>query len=158
MEMVELARTIDRPGYFIKLCGSSDELRSVMPSGWRLDLERYFMTGRQASTSQPLPKGYTIEIEQSGMIRRVAIRCETGDLAASGHAAEIPSAFIYDRIETALAHRRKGLGRIVMASLARTKYSDVPELLVATNEGRLLYEALGWHVLSPYATASIPCM
>lgn len=156
MEMGELARTIDQPGYFIKLCGSSDELRGAMPSGWRLDQERYFMTGRQALTPQRLPQGYTIEIEQSDMIRRVAIRSEAGDQAASGYAAESHDAFIYDRIETAPAHRRKGLGRLVMALLARTRRANVPELLVATNEGRLLYEALGWRVLSPYATASIP--
>jgi len=153
MEMGELARTIHQPGHFIKLCGSSDELRGAMPSRWRLDQERYFMTGPQASTPQPLPQGYTIEIEQSDMIRRVAIRYETGDQAASGYAVESHDAFIYDRIETAPAHGRKGLGSIVMASLAQTKRGDVPELLVATNEGRLLYEALGWRVLSPYATA-----
>lgn len=158
MEMGELARAIDQPGHFIKLCGSSDELRSVVPSRWRLDQERYFMTGRQASTPQPLPHGYTIEIEQHGMIRRVAILNESGDQAAGGYAVESRDAFIYDRIETAPTHRRKGLGSLVMASLAQMKRGDVPELLVATNEGRLLYEAQGWHVLSPYATASISDM
>ncbi len=45
----------------------------------------------------------------------------------------------------------------VMAALASTKESaTTPQLLVATADGRALYETLGWTVLAPMAAAVIP--
>lgn len=82
------------------------------------------------------------------------ITAPDGVLAASGHAAEAAGVFIYDRIETAPEHRRRGLGGIVMNALnAHRKSTNAPELLVATEDGRRLYASLGWTVLSPYSTA-----
>jgi GNAT superfamily N-acetyltransferase len=90
----------------------------------------------------------------AGPVCHVAILGEDGTLAASGYAAETSEAFVFDRIVTAPAHRRRGLGAGVMAALrAMRSRHDVPELLVATEEGRCLYQRLGWRVLSPYATA-----
>jgi len=36
------------------------------------------------------------------------------------------------------------------------KSSASPELLVATEDGRSLYVRLGWTVIAPFATATIP--
>jgi hypothetical protein len=56
-----------------------------------------------------------------------------------------------------MLHRRKGLGRAVMSLLGRAKARpSLPEVLIATEDGRKLYEALGWRTLSPYSTACIP--
>lgn len=81
---------------------------------------------------------------------------EADALAASGYGVETDDAFVYDRIVTSEEHRRKGLGHAVMAALQKLKISPtVPELLVATEQGRALYASLGWQVISPYSTASI---
>jgi len=81
-----------------------------------------------------------------------------GDLAASGHVALDETFAIYDRIVTEPAHQRRGLGRAVMhtlQALARTHGRHVGAL-VATDQGRRLYESLGWRLHAPWATAVIP--
>jgi hypothetical protein len=44
-----------------------------------------------------------------------------------------------------------------MAALRQAKQRpSTPELLVATEEGRALYQALGWRTLSIFSTGSLP--
>lgn len=106
---------------------------------------------------RPLPDGYRMELQQTGPVIRASIIAPDGDLAACGCAAEAADVFIYDRIVTAQEHRRKGLGLAVMTALgARRRSLAGPQLLVATEDGRRLYETLGWTVLAPFATAVIP--
>jgi hypothetical protein len=98
-----------------------------------------------------------MEIDQAGPVTRARVIAPDGDLAASGCAAETADVFIYDRIETAQDHRRKGLGVAVMIALGTARKSLVsPQLLVATGDGRNLYANLGWTVLAPFAAATIP--
>jgi GNAT superfamily N-acetyltransferase len=107
--------------------------------------------------AKPLPHGYRIEFHQAGPVTRACIIAPDGALAASGCAAETPDVFIYDRIETAQDHRRKGLGAAVMTALGTArKYAAGPQLLVATEDGRHLYGNLGWTVLAPFSAVSIP--
>lgn len=66
-------------------------------------------------------------------------------------------AFVFDRIETAVDHRRKGLGMAVMRALGLARrFAGSPQLLVATEDGRALCARLGWMVIAPVATAVIP--
>jgi GNAT superfamily N-acetyltransferase len=110
-----------------------------------------------AIDTKPLPNGYRMELHQAGPVTRACVIAPDGDLAASGCAAETADVFIYDRIETAHDHRRKGLGAAVMIALGTAKKSFVsPQLLVATEDGRNLYANLGWTVLTPFAAATIP--
>jgi hypothetical protein len=107
--------------------------------------------------TRPLPDGYRMELHQTGPVTRACVTTPDGDLAASGCAAEAADVFIYDRIETAQDHRRKGLGAAVMIALGTARRSQAnPQLLVATGDGRSLYANLGWTVLAPFATATIP--
>lgn len=151
-----LARTITEPRHPLKLCGTVDELRSALVDGWTLHAPAYFMRANGTHPGRPLADGYRLEIRRAGATVEARILSDTGLLAASGHAAETRDAFIYDRIATSPAHRRKGLGQCMMAALQSTKrHAANPELLVATEEGKALYTALGWQIISPYATASI---
>ncbi|GAA0534247.1 hypothetical protein GCM10008941_12150 [Rhizomicrobium palustre] len=153
-----LARTINKPRYLLKLCGTAEALRAALTEGWNLHAPSYFMQATGMPGPKPLPDGYKIEITQTGHVWEARILSETGTLAASGYAVEIQGVFIYDRIGTELEHRRKGLGRALMQTLhqARQHRSGL-ELLVATEDGRALYESLGWKTISPYSTASIIC-
>ncbi len=152
----ELARSINEPRYFLKLCGEADDLRSVLPSVWSLHPASYFMRASRAHVERPLAAGYRIEIRRVGPVVEVRVFSEADMLAASGYGVVTEDAFVYDRIVTGEEHRRQGLGHVVMAALQRQKVSSsVPELLVATEQGRALYASLGWQVISPYSTASI---
>jgi GNAT superfamily N-acetyltransferase len=153
-DLAALARDVDQPGRLIKLCGADEALRRLLPDGWQLHALAFFMQAGSWPASRALPAGYRCETLLAGPVCHVAILGEDGTLAASGYAAETSEAFVFDRIVTAPAHRRRGLGAGVMAALrAMRSRHDVPELLVATEEGRCLYQRLGWRVLSPYATA-----
>ena len=154
----EIADDITAPRHYLKLCGCDDELRSALPARWEIQPANYFMIAATAALdAKPLPNGYRMELQQAGPVARASVIAPDGDVAASGCAAETADVFIYDRIETAQAHRRKGLGIAVMCALAAArKSSDTVQLLVATEDGRNLYANLGWTVLAPFAAATIP--
>ena len=154
--VAQVAATEALPGVLIKLCGSVEALASVLPSGWIVEPTGFVMRrdGPMPGSRLPPPSGYTIELAADGPVRSVRLLDAAGHVAARGWAAVHDGVFIYDRIATDAAHRRRGLGRTVMLALEAAAWnrSDV-QLLVATEEGRALYETLGWRVLSPYSTA-----
>lgn len=156
--LYDVARDILIPRHYLKLCGTNDELRSALPARWEVQPKNYFMEAAAiVHETSSLPDGYRMELHQAGPVTEVHIVAPNGDLAASGTAAETTDAFVYDRIETALDHRRKGLGIAVMSALGSARKSFLgPQLLVATDDGRGLYARLGWTVIAPFATATIP--
>jgi GNAT superfamily N-acetyltransferase len=158
--LYDIAREISLPRHYLKLCGTNEALRSALPARWEIQPENYFMAATtMVRETSSLPDGYRLELHQNGPVTQVHIVAPNGDLAAGGTAAETVDAFVYDRIETASDHRRKGLGIAVMSALESARKSFIaPQLLVATEEGRSLYERLGWKVIAPFAAATIPDM
>lgn len=154
----ELGAEIAAPRHFLKLCGTGEELGSVLPVRWELQPANYFMTDTSAGgDARALPDGYRLEFHHAGPLARATVIAPDGSLAASGCAAETADVFVYDRIETSPDHRRKGLGNAVMRALRSAKKSPLTlQLLVATEEGRGLYASLGWTVIAPLAAATIP--
>ena len=154
----EIAQEITAPRHYLKLCGSDEELRSALPARWEVQPANYFMTATAAPPdAKPLPDGYRMELHQTGPVTRACVIAPDGDPAASGCMAETAEVCIYDRIETAQDHRRKGLGVAVMIALGTARRSlATPQLLVATADGRGLYANLGWTVIAPLAAATIP--
>lgn len=153
-----IAHDITAPRHYLKLCGSDEELRSALPARWEVQPANHFMIASVATLdAKPLPDGYRMEVHRAGPVTRACIIAPDGELAASGCTAETADVFIYDRIETAQDHRRKGLGAAVMVALGAARKSLAsPQLLVATGDGRNLYATLGWTVLAPFAAATIP--
>ncbi len=151
-----IAHDITAPRHYLKLCGTDEELRSALPARWEIQPANHFMTASMALEARRLPEEYRLELHRSGPVTRASIIAPNGDVAANGCAAETADVFIYDRIETAQDHRRKGLGAAVMAALgAARKSAATPQLLVATEDGRSLYANLGWTVIGPLAAATI---
>lgn len=151
-----LARSISDSRYLLKMCGAADDLQSVLPSGWKLHAPGYFMQAAFKTSIGHPPLGYTIEVKRTGMVSEARVFTEAGALAASGYAAETNDVFVYDRIITEPNHRRRGLARALMQTLHDSRQNpSATELLVATEDGRTLYSALGWTTISPYSTASI---
>lgn len=154
----EIAHEITAPRHYLKLCGSDEELRSALPARWEVQPANYFMTTAAATLdARPLPEGYRMELHRTGPVTRACVIAPDGVVVANGSAAEAADVFIYDRIETAQEHRRKGLGVAVMVALGAARKSLAStQLLVATEDGRGLYANLGWTVLAPFAAATIP--
>jgi hypothetical protein len=151
----ELASAISASRHLLKLCGTPAKLAALLPARWGVEQTGCFMTTEcDAAPLKNLPPGYRTGVVSNGAVSRVEIRDGNDELAASGYAAETRTAFVYDRVETDLAHRRRGLGRAVMAALGQCRRSkSTRQLLVATLEGEKLYAALDWRTLSPYSTA-----
>ena len=152
----ELGRSVTLPFHLLKLCAPAEVLMRHLPPRWQLQSESWFMAAAEPMPEAALASGYRLEHHTDRAVTQVRILTESGDLAASGYAAQTSDAFVYDRIATAADHRRRGLGRVLMAALCRARTRPVPQLLTATADGHALYTTLGWSVVSPYVTAGIP--
>lgn len=154
--LTRLAQTISEPGYLLRLCGSADELGALLPVQWTLHPPGYFMQATVEPAARRLAVGYQIRVRRNAAVTHAQIFCDSGELAAEGYAVETADVFVYDRIVTQPAHRRKGLAQVLMTKLyAQWQVDGGPQVLVATEAGRALYAALGWETVSPYSTASI---
>ncbi|MFH8492248.1 GNAT family N-acetyltransferase [Streptomyces longisporoflavus] len=102
--------------------------------------------------------------ESRGQVTRALIKSADGAFAARGQIAGHSRAdrVVFDQIETAPAHRRRGLGRVVMRTLANAAIEAGARtgVLGATVEGQGLYESLGWTTHAPptgvFATPDTP--
>jgi GNAT superfamily N-acetyltransferase len=96
-----------------------------------------------------------VETEHGAQL--VRITDPAGETAAIGRVAVHGATAVFDRIETMEAHRRKGLGTVLMHALdaLAVRAGASERLLVATEAGRALYASLGWQVLAPYSTAAL---
>ena len=152
--LIALLDSIAQPRIFVKLCADADTFGALLPPGWSItDANRMMVTD---TTPPPLalPPGYTIRRATGDSVTHVAILAPDGEEAASGHAAEYGGAFVYDRIVTHEAHRRRGLGRALMAALgAARRDPSSQQVLTATDMGAALYTALGWRRYCAYTTA-----
>lgn len=153
-----LGATIDAPLVALKLCGIAATMRALLPGRWQVTSDSFLMTGDAATRgTRTAPPGYSVELTATGPVATVRITAPDGQLAASGFAAEHDGVFVYDRIVTEPAQLRRGLGSMVMATLATARQSSASRaVLVATPPGRALYETLGWTICSPYTTALLP--
>ena len=116
------------------------------------------MTHEGTPAAQSQPEGYRLDVVTTDAISLAHIRAEDGSIAASGHAVEVGGVFVFDRIVTEPAHRRRGLGRAIMSALGdRQRSGSARRVLVATEDGLELYKSLDWCVLSPYSTAAMAC-
>lgn len=155
-DLAALARGIRRPAYLVKACAAPEQLLAALPPGWQIHAPGFFMAGPDLALARPVcPPGYTLEVRRAGLVTEARVLAGTGEMAASGYSAETEEVFIYDRIVTAPGHRRRGLGRVLMAALRGAKVRlSAPERLVATEEGRALYASMGWRTLSAFSTGS----
>jgi GNAT superfamily N-acetyltransferase len=73
---------------------------------------------------------------------------DAGEVAADGYVGVTDGVAVFDRIATDAGHRRLGLGTAVMRALTEVAVRDGARrsVLGATDDGRALYERLGWTV------------
>ncbi|MGW6935725.1 GNAT family N-acetyltransferase [Lentzea sp. NPDC054927] len=100
------------------------------------------------------PAGYAVEVTRNPVIQ-VRVLSADGEEAASGLMAVVGEDAVAHRIETAEAHRRRGLGSVVMGTLVREAVKDgaTTGLLFSSTVGVHLYSRLGWERISGLVVA-----
>jgi GNAT superfamily N-acetyltransferase len=95
---------------------------------------------------QPATSSYELEMSSEGPLDYVRILASDGTIAARGMAAIVGNDAVMHDIQTDPAHRRRGLGSVVMGALSRraVERGAASGLLMATLEGVHLYRKLGW--------------
>ncbi|MFJ4095708.1 GNAT family N-acetyltransferase [Kitasatospora sp. NPDC089913] len=150
----KLVAATTAPGTWLKVFADDDTVRPWIAPGWRFDVPGYLMTVPLAAGRPVVPAGYTLTTWERGGVVRVLVRTEDGHFAARGQLGLAGAAAVADQIETAPAHRRRGLGSVVMRALEDAGHRSGAEtgLLVGTPDGKALYSALGWTLRAPMAS------
>jgi ribosomal protein S18 acetylase RimI-like enzyme len=106
--------------------------------------------------AQPTTSSYELEICSEGPLEYVRILADDGTVAAMGMAAIVGNDAVMHDIQTDPAHRRRGLGSLVMGALSRRAVERGAQsgLLMATVEGVHLYRKLGWLPEATMVTAT----
>ncbi|MFB0629646.1 GNAT family N-acetyltransferase [Streptomyces sp. AB3(2024)] len=146
-----LIGTITEPGTCVKAFLPPGDMEPWFPSAWEPTDHCFLMAVDLRPSPVRAPDGYTVTVETADGVTLVRVLSADGEPAACGRTGLAGTACVFDQIVTEPAHRRLGLGTVVMAALtdAAIESGATTGILGATVQGRALYEALGWKVLSP---------
>jgi GNAT superfamily N-acetyltransferase len=156
----DLAAGITAPGIFLKAFCAPEALAAAVDARWSPQPPGDLMAVDLAAVPPSVAPaaGYVHDLRAEGAVLVVEIRDADGGLAASGRAALTAGFAVFDKIITGPAHQRRGLGRAVMGVLGEQarRLGAEQGVLVATPEGRALYEVLGWRFEGRMETVVIP--
>ncbi|MFF7633735.1 GNAT family N-acetyltransferase [Kitasatospora sp. NPDC008050] len=154
LQVGRLVAATGAPGTWLKLFADDDTARSWVTPDWELADPAYLMSCPLGAEQVRIPAGYVRTSWTRGNVVRVLIRTTDGHFAARGQLAVAGGVGVPDQIETAPAHRRRGLGGVVMRTLQNAAHQAGAEtgVLVASSAGRALYTTLGWTARSPMAS------
>ncbi|MBB6370261.1 GNAT family N-acetyltransferase [Chryseobacterium shigense] len=159
-DFLDLSKLINEPWIYLKVCASPDEVKNSVPERWEIQPPGYMMycLGPMKNRGQALCEDYHLEYEKYNSTTVVKIIAENGELASTGRIVMVDDLAVYDRIITEEKHRRKGLAVFLMLELEKIALSNdiCNNFLVATEDGKMLYESLGWKLYSPYISIVIP--
>lgn len=153
------AERVAAPGMWIKAL--ADPATLCLPAGWQIQATEYLMnTPLAGATNAPLPSlasGYRADWLHEAAAIECRVLAADGQLAARARAGLAGAHAVFDQVVTHEAHRRRGLARHAMAGLGRAaQLRGAREgVLVATEDGRALYAAQGWQVMSLMAAACV---
>ncbi|MDH6108814.1 GNAT superfamily N-acetyltransferase [Kitasatospora sp. MAP12-15] len=148
-----LAGSVSTPGTWIKAFVPPETLGGWLSPDWTPSEPVFLMSTDLRPGATRAPVGYTLTADTSRGVTRVRVTAADGSAAARGQVATVGAAAVIDQIVTEPDHQRRGLGTVVMRSLANTALAQGATLgvLGASIEGRALYESLGWAVRAPLA-------
>ncbi|MGC0420842.1 GNAT family N-acetyltransferase [Embleya sp. AB8] len=156
--VAELARTRTAPGTWIKTHAPAERVRPALTPAWTVGEPEYPMTGPLRRADAEAPAGYTMEVEARDGTDFVRLLAADGAVAAHGRIAATGATAVADQVWTDPAHRRRGLGAVVMAALGDAAAARGARIgvLVASPAGRELYRSLGWTQRGELTAAWIP--
>ncbi|MEU0113400.1 GNAT family N-acetyltransferase [Streptomyces bobili] len=154
----KVADGVTATGVWMKVFQHPAPVGGWLGKGWWVDPEPgWLMTvPLPVRTGHPrVPDGHRLRRWTRGGVTRLLVTTPDGSFAARGQVAPTGATAVFDQIETAPEHRRRGLGSLVMRTLAETAVSQGAEtgILAGTPAGRALYESLGWTVTAPLTSA-----
>jgi GNAT superfamily N-acetyltransferase len=147
----KVAAEVAAPTVWLKVFADPASVVEWAGPDWQVDEPGWLMTARLRRTRTEVPDGYTLRTWERGGVTRVLVVAADGSFAARGQIAPTGPTAVVDQIETAAAHRRRGLGSVVMRTLhnAAVDQGATIGVLGGTPDGRALYEYLGWRVEAP---------
>jgi len=155
-----LSESIEEPFVFLKVCASPEEVKNKIPENWEIQPQGYMMSCFQPMKIPDidLPDEYKLESNHYNSTFFLRIVMKNGETASTGRVVIVEDLAVYDRILTEENHRKKGLATFLMKELEKNALSKgvYKNFLVATEQGKRLYQALGWDVYSLYTSAVIP--
>ena len=150
-QLSTLAATITDTLVYLKCFTTIESMMTLLPSGWMVEPQCAMMLLDDLNAPTPVcGDGY--RLDTNGRTACVVV----GDAAvAEGQVVVEQGLAVFVGIKVNPAHRRRGLGRVVMGALtAMARDLDAQRgALVATQEGQILYRALGWRDYAPYVSA-----
>lgn len=150
----ELAGSVTVPTTSIKAFRESAELGRLLTPDWTPDPPGCLMAAALRPSAARITGDYRVTVEHARGITSARVTTGDGTIAASGQVAVTGETCVFDQIETAPGHRRRGLGSAVMAALttSATGLGAATGILNATVQGRALYEALSWTAIGPLSS------
>lgn len=156
----KVADAVTGAGVWLKVFEEASRVAPWLREGWWIDPEPGFLMSvrldaHEKTPPAAAPDGYRLRTWSRGGVFRVMIAAPDGSWAARGQIAPTGRTAVVDQIETSPAHRRRGLGTVVMRTLTHAALEQGAEVgvLGGTPDGRALYEALGWTVVAPLTSA-----
>ncbi|MHA6765250.1 GNAT family N-acetyltransferase [Streptacidiphilus sp. PAMC 29251] len=142
------ALSVTAPRTWMKMPAEPADVEPWLSPGWAVAWEDtgHLMAVDLAAIDLTAPEGYTVTVQPVDGVVYVRVLDAVGETAARGQLAVVGETAMVDRVVTAESHRRKGLGGLVMRSLANqaVEQGAATGVLAATDAGRALYETLGW--------------
>ena len=158
-DFIQLAKNINETWVFLKVCASPEEVISKISAKWEIQPQGYLMscTSPMNIPNASLPKGYKVELSSHNLTTVAKITTKIGELAAIGRVIIVEDLAVFDRVLTEEKHRRKGLATYLIKELEQIAMSKniYKNFLVATEQGKLLYQPLGLKVSSLYTSVVI---
>ncbi|WP_332852524.1 GNAT family N-acetyltransferase [Duganella sp. S19_KUP01_CR8] len=155
--LVELTSKLQTPGTWLKVCAHPEKVSPLLHKNWQVQAPEYLMAVALKDAVAGTHGGYLLSLSTSGAVTEAELRDVDGQLAAKGKVAHCDGVATFDQIVTEPMHQRKGLGRVIMATLVNAAIAHEARtgVLVATEQGRALYQAIGWAMVSPVTAAVI---
>ncbi|MFD9703780.1 GNAT family N-acetyltransferase [Lentzea sp. NPDC059081] len=149
-DVAEAARVVAasaEPNWLSVLTDARDEVTAAIEAAGLVVARPDETFMRRSLADHPVagpPAGYEVEVTRGPVVGVRVVR--DGEQAASGLMAVVGENAVAHRIETAEAHRRRGLGSVVMGALAREAVDNGAKtgLLFSSTDGVHLYSRLGW--------------
>ncbi len=120
-----------------------------LPAGVRVDRDDEALMVVELEPTDAPPRGSEFTSRWDIQGNSVTLRLEAGEsVAAEGTIGVLGDVAVFDAIETSPAFQRRGLGRRVVSMLTSyaLDHGATQGVLAATDQGRMLYESVGWSV------------
>jgi hypothetical protein len=121
-----LAGSVTAPTTSIKGFIESGDLGRLLTPDWTPDPPEVLMTAALRPAAMPVAGDYRLAVERAGGVTYARVTAGDGPVVARGQAAVTGEACVFDQVETAPGHRRRGLGSAIMAALPRRRSTWAP--------------------------------